>query len=399
MADQALSDIRVLELGHSVAGPYCTRVLADYGAEVIKVEDPQGGDPTRSLGPFPGDIPDREKSGLFLHLNTNKQGITLNLASATGVKLVKELVRQVDLLVENHSPSFLPSLGLSYDVLAKENPRLVMSSISPFGQTGPYRDYKGTDAVIFALTSRMHLTGMPGREPQRYAPDVAWFQVGATAVVPTLGALFTSKWEGVGQWLDISAQECLMGNVDNRVLNYDYSGDKTGRGLQWPGYPSGAFPCADGYMVVMCGQDRFFRRLCVAIGREDLLQDPRWARPEDRVGHQEEFEEFLYEWLLPRTKREAFETLQAHRVMCAPLLGIDEVMVDPQMETRQYFVEVDHPRAGKLTQTGALFKMTETPWQISRPAPLLGEHNEEVYRGLLGRSAADLAQFRRMGVI
>ena len=399
MPDQALADVRVLEVGHSISAPYCTKLLAGYGAEVIKVEDSLGGDPTRRTGPFPDDIPSDETSGLFLHLNANKKGITLNLRSATGAKLLKELVQQADILVENYPPSFLPSLGLPYDVLAELNPRLVMTSITPFGQTGPYRDYRATDLVIFAMSGRMNIHGQPDREPLRYAPEIGWFQTGATAAMATLGALFTSRLQGISQWVDVSAMEALAGNVDNRLLAYAYSGEKAQRGGLGLAYPSSTYPCADGYMLFAAGGDRFFRRLCRAMGMVEMLQDPRWATMEARQAHREEFEELLLPWLLERSRREVFEILQAGGVMCAPLLSMDELYQDPQLLARGYFAEVEHPRAGRLTMPGAPYKMTETPWQLKRPAPLLGEHNQEVYCGSLGYEKVELAGFKAMGAI
>ena len=170
---------------------------------------------------------------------------------------------------------------MSYDALAEVNPRLVMTSITSFGQTGPYRDYRGTDLLLFALSGRMYSHGLPDREPLRYAPEMAWFQAGATAATASMGGLFASRLQGIGQRIDVSAMECLVGNMDSRLLHYPYSGEITQRG-EPRGYPYGAYPCADGYVLVSAVNDRFFRRVCRAIGREDMLQDPRWAKTEDR---------------------------------------------------------------------------------------------------------------------
>ncbi len=399
MNQGVLDDIKVLDLGRQISAPYCAKLLADYGAEVIKVEPPGEGDPARRMGPFPGDVPHREKSGLFLHLNANKKGITLNLQCRDGVGLLKELVRQADILVENFHPSFLPSLGLGYRDLEAVNPRLVITSITPFGLTGPYRDYLATEMGVFAMSGRMHIHGQAEREPLRYAPDTSWFQAGATAAISTMGAFLASRASGVGQQVDVSAMETLVGNVDNRPLFYAYSGIKSERG-NWPGgYPQGAYPCKDGYVAFGIGTSLFFGRLCQAMGRPDILEDPRFATPDARSEHQGEFEELLLGWTMTLTKRELFQICQDARVLCAPLLGPDVLLSDPQLTERQYFVEVEHPLAGGLTQTGPPFKMAKTPPKVRSAAPLLGEHNGEIYRGRLGYSPRDLVRLRSAGVI
>lgn len=399
MPEQALSDIRVLDLGHYIAGPYCGKLLADYGADVVKVERPRGGDPARRMGPFPGDVPHHEKSGLFLHINTNKRSVTLNLKTATGRRILLDLVKTADILIENFEPRVMPSLGLSYDELAQVNPRLIMVSISNFGQTGPYRDYKGTELLAFALTSRMHLHGAPERPPLRYGPDIAQFQAGSSAATATMGALFGARRFGIGQQIDLSVVECMIGNVDVRLLLHSYDGAKGTRvGGAKPGF-HGAYPCKDGFVMFAVGGERFFRRLLSAMGREDLLQDPRFNTVSARVEHQDEWEAIFLTWLSERTRREIFATCQAHGVMCAPIQTIDEVFTDPQNIARRFFTEIDHPEAGRLTYPGAPMRLTETPWQVRRPAPRLGEHNVEIFCDELGYSRRDLVRLRAAGVI
>ena len=399
MQESALEGIKVLELGHHISAPYCVKLLADYGAEVIKVEPPTEGDRSRRMGPFPEDVPHLEKGGLFLHLNMNKKGITLNLECYDGAKILKELVRWADILVENFPPMYLPSMGLGYSDLEPVNPQLVMTSITPFGQTGPYRDYKATEMGIFAMSGRMNSHGIPEREPLRYGPDISWFQTGTTAAVSTLAALFVSQAEGVGQQVDVSAMEALVGNLDNRPLYYEYSGVKTERGKLVGGYPHGAYPCKDGYVVMAVGYQAYFQRLCNAMGLPDLTADPRFSTPEARSENQEEFEPIFFGWMMEHTKREVFEVCQEARVMCGPLMGPDELLEDPQLKARGFFVEVDHPEAGTLTYPGAPFKMPKTPWKVRSPAPTLGEHNWEVYCGRLGYSREDLVHLRSAGVI
>ena len=398
MAATVLEGVRVLDLGRGISAPYCARLLADYGADVVKVERPPEGDPARRMGPFPGDVPHPEKSGLYLHLNMNKRGVTLDLEVPGGGAILEELVRTADLLVENFPPSFLPSIGLAYEDLRRVNPRLVMVSVTPFGQTGPYRDHLATEMGVFAMSGRMYTHGLPDEEPLRYAPDISWFQAGATAAVPAMAALLAAQASGRGEHVDVSAMEALAGNVDNRPLFYEYSGLKAERGT-WPGgYPQGAYPCGDGYVVFGVGYDRFFDRLCGAMGMPELGKDPRFATLRARMDNLDEFEPVFLGWMLERTRKEVFETCQAAGVLCSPILDPGEMMEDPQMVARGYFRQVEHPEAGTLTYPGPAFDMAGSlsRW---RPAPLLGQHNAEVYCGELGYSREDLVQLRYAGVI
>ncbi|MBI2887520.1 MAG: CoA transferase [Chloroflexi bacterium] len=396
----ALSGIRVLDLGCGITAPHCAKMLGDYGADVIKVEPPQG-DPARRYGPFPHDEPHPEKGGLFLHLNTNKRGVTLDLTTRTGASLCRGLAAWADVLVENHAPGYLASLGLGYDSLKALNPRLVMTSITPFGQWGPHSGWQATEMVAFAMTSRLFAHGQPDREPLRYAPDVVSFQAAVTAATATLGALWWAQDGGQGQWVDVSMQEAMINNVDSRTLITTYSGRSIGRRdrIAGGGYPSGVYPCGDGFMLFAAGGDRFFRRLCRAMGRPELLQDPRWATPDVRAPHKDEFEAEFLVWLVERDRAEVFRVCQAEGVMCAPILTTDEVFRDPQLVAREYFQQVVHPVAGEVLLPGPPFRMAETPWRVARPAPQLGEHNLEVYGELLGIDREDLVRLRATGVV
>ena len=328
-----------------------------------------------------------------------KRGVTLNLECYDGQKMLKELVREADILVENLPPSYLPSLGLGYQDLESVNPRLVMTSITPFGSTGPYRDYLATELGVFAMTGRMYVHGLPDREPLRYGPDTSWFQAGATGAVATMGAFLSSRTEGVGQHMDVSAVETLAGGVDNRIMFYGYSGVKNTRGY-WPGgYPQGAYPCQDGYVVFGVGYNEFFRRLCNAMGVPEMFEDPKFSTPDARSENMDELEAVFLGWILERTRTEIFHICQEHRVMCSPIFSPDELLEDPQLKARGFFTEADHPHAGRLTYPGAPFELAEAPRGITSPAPLLGEHNHEVYCGKLGYTKDDLVLLRSAGVI
>jgi len=402
MAIGALDGITVLDLGTDIPGPYCAKMLADYGAEVIKIEDPAGGDPARRAGPFPGDIPHPEKSGLFLHLNTNKRSVTLNLKTATGRDIFLDLVKRANVVIENGLPGAMDNIGLGWEDLAEVNPKLVMTSITPFGQEGPYRDYAAEEITVFAMTSRMYTHGQPDREPLRFAPDIAWFQVGQTAALATMGAIMAQERFGIGQRVDISALEALVGNVDARTIFYTISGQEPpprSQTRQTVSSAAGVLPCLDGYVLLIAGGERFFRRLLRAIGHPELAQDPRFSTPVARAEHRDEFDAIFLPWILERTRREIFQQLQAYSVMCAPIMTVDEAFTDPQEVARDFFVEIDHPAAGRLLYPGAPFIMDETPWSVRRPAPLLGEHNEQVLCGELGLSKQELLALASQGII
>jgi len=406
MPEQALSDVKVLDLTWHIAGPYCTKLLAGYGAEVIKVERPGEGDPTRRMGPFFKDDPHPEKSGLFLHLNTNKKGITLNLKSATGKKILKALVSDVDILVESFSPRVMPSLGLDYQTLEQINPKLVMVSISNFGQSGPYRDFKASEIVEYAMGGEMYSTGTAGREPLKLGGNVTQYQAGTVAAVATMGALYGAECQEVGQHVDVSIMETQAGSTDRRIiylLGYACAGVLTTR---WPPpreavrmmiLPQGVYPCKDGFINTL-SLPQWWPRYLEAMGMPELKDDPRFQNIFSAEAGME-FDAIWYSWLADHTREELFEIFREARIASAPVNSPEDLLEYAHLKERQYFTEIDHPETGKVTYPGAPFKMTETPCQAMHPAPLLGQHNEEIYCKLLGYSREDLVKLRESGVI
>ena len=405
MAETALADLRVLDLTHYIAGPYCTKLLADYGAEVIKIERPDGGDPARRYGPFPHDAPHPEKSALFLHLNTNKRGITLNLKTAAGKDLFTDLVRHTDVVVENFSPRVMPKLGLTYETLEQLNPRLVMTSISNFGQTGPYRDYKAQDILLYAMAGAMQQTGVAEREPVKMAGNLMQYQTGTMAATATLVGVYAAQLQGIGQHIDVSLFETQAGTVDRRstfLMAYAYAGEAFSRqtsGSQGM-LPRGIYPCRDGYVCIHVTSE-WWPRLVQMLERPDFLTDPKFSTPAARMNieAQGEFDAIFYPWLLERTKQDIMARAQAARVLATAVNTPEEVFTDRHFQARGFFVEVDHPNAGQVTQPGPPFRMAETPWCIRRCAPRLGEHNEEIYGGMLGLSQEELMVLREQGII
>jgi crotonobetainyl-CoA:carnitine CoA-transferase CaiB-like acyl-CoA transferase len=402
--DQALSDVRVIDLTQAIAGPYCTKLLADLGADVLKIERPEVGDPARRAGPFPGDEPHAERSGLYLHLNTNKRGITLDLKTAFGREVVRELAREADLLVESFRPGTMEGLGLGYAELAAINPGLTYTSISSFGQNGPYRDWKGTEIVFYAMGGSMHSTGLPEREPLKLAGTVCQCQAGNLAAAVSLMAFYGARDRGQGQHLDVSIFESQAGSVDRRMqflVGYVYSGYITRREDSVSGaFPSGVYPCKDGFFDI-AGGGVIFPRTCQMMGRPDLLEDPRFATVEARrdPANKVAFEEIFRPWALARTKRECMEAGQSAKVYCGAIFTPEDVVQDPHFRSRDCFAEIYHPETGPVIYPGAPFKMSQTPWAIRRPAPLLGEHNAEVYCGRLGYSPEELVMLRAEGLI
>ncbi|MGB2855874.1 MAG: CoA transferase [Dehalococcoidia bacterium] len=406
MSEQALSDVKVLDLTWHIAGPYCTKLLADYGAEVIKVEKPGEGEPARRMGPFFKDDPHPEKSGLFLHLNTNKKGITLNLKSAKGKKILKELAKDADILVESFRPHVMPSLGLDYETLEQINPKLLMTSISSFGQTGPYRDFKASEIVEYAMGGEMYSTGTAGREPLKLGGNVTQYQAGTVAAVSTMGGLFSAQSQGVGQHVDVSIMETQAGSTDRRIiylLGYACAGVITTR---WPPprdavrmmiLPQGVYPCKDGFVNTL-SLPQWWPRYLEAMEMPELKDDPRFQNIFSAEAGME-FDAIWYSWLADRTKDELFEIFRRANIASAPVNSPEDILSNPHLKAREYFTEIDHPETGKVTYPGAPIHMMETPSKVRYPAPLLGQHNKEIYCDRLGYTREDLVKLRESGII
>ena len=392
MEEQPLSDLRIIDLTHGIAGPYCTKLLADYGADVVKVEKPGSGDYARSLGPFPDDVPHPEKSGIFLFLNTNKRGITLDLKSDEGVDAIKKLVKDADILVESFRPGVVASLGLDYDTLTDINPNLVMTSVSNFGQTGPYRDYKASELTLFGMGNSMTRVGLPDRHPLKLGGNHVQYQAGNNAAMATMFAWYAQKYKGMGgQRVDVSIFDTQMASINGRMMSligYQYNGMRGRRlGTGIAGYPTGVYPCKDGYISVAGGGQRF-PRVAASVGKPELVDHPSYgvAKGAQNPDFKEEFESTIWKpWLMQRTKEEVVQECQANELLCTPYNTIDEVVDNnPQLDARGYFTEIDHPEAGKFRYPGAPVFTDSKWWRIRRPAPLLGQHNQEVLQAFDG---------------
>ncbi len=397
LSASAWDDIRVLDISQGIAGPFCARVLGDFGADVIKVEPP-GGEPGRSMPPFFQDDPHPEKSLFFLLLNLNKRGVTLDLESDAGAKLFKELVQQSDVVVESFQPGYLASLGLDYESLERINPRIIMTSITGFGQTGPYSHFKSEEIVAYAMGQIMSVSGTTDREPLKHGGFQAQYEGGINGALATAVAALLRDLSGEGQHVDISIQEVVNWTLVSSFPNYSWNGGVLGRRNPVGSMFRNVMPCKDGYFINQDGGGRTWDDLVDFYGREEL-REPRFAEPDQRSAHGEEMDAIIIDAVKDRTMKELFQTACAERRI---LFGIVQSPADladcPQLESREFFQEVDHPFIGKIKVPYTLMNMSETPSQYRMPAPLLGQHNAAVLGDLLGHSIEELATFRTQGI-
>lgn len=390
-----LSGIRVIDLTRNLAGPFCTMLLADLGAEVIKVEMPGTGDEARTFGPFING-----ESGYFISINRGKKGITLNLKDPRGKELLLKLVARGDVLVESFRPGVLERLGLSYERVSAVNPRIVYASVSGFGHTGPYREKGAYDLVVQGYGGIMSITGQPGGVPTRVGVSIGDLAAGLYLASGILAALVARGLTGRGDRIDVSMLDCQVALLENSIVRYGASGEIPGRiGNRHPSItPFEMFPTQDGYIIVCAGNQNLWENFCRVIGREDLLADPRFASNGLRTDNQAALAEILQGVMVKKSTAEWLELLDAAGVPCGPVNNVAQVLKDPQVRSREMVITIDHPRAGQVQVPGCPVKAREHPPVAAKPSPLLGEHNREVF-GWLGLSEADLAELEREGVI
>ena len=392
--DSILSDIRILDLSQDVAGPFCTKLLAGLGAEVLKVEPPGFGDVSRRAGPFPHNAPNAEQSATFLYLNTGKKSITLDITQPTGTAILQRLVQMCDILVESFAPGFLEQLELGYTALERLNPGLIYTSITPCGQTGPYRAYQGADIVAQALGALMCTIGLPDREPLKIGGNAALYTTGMSAFSATMLALYVRDTEDYGQHVDVSAMETLTVAQIHSSLNHQLGRPSTRR-------DSTLIQAQDGW--VHPGLERGVRadtwpQVCALIGRPELLDDPKFTTPELRREHQQELLAIISEWTATRPKEEIYHTLQALQSVAGYVATVPDLLSSAQLQERQFFQTLDHPCTGAAQYPGAPLRIHGVTWQHDR-APCLGEHNREIYCDRLGYTAEALAHLYGGGVI
>jgi crotonobetainyl-CoA:carnitine CoA-transferase CaiB-like acyl-CoA transferase len=398
--DSALSDVRVIELAQGVAGPYCGKLLADAGAEVIKIEPPETGDLSRKLGPFPGDIPNQEKSGLYLHLNTNKKSVTLDIGTASGRIILKRLLARADVLIESYPPGHLAGLGLGYDDLKDELPELIYCSITPFGQTGPYRDYQANSIAAMALSGLMYVSGDPDREPLGTGGYPADYFAALNAWVAVLAALAFREREGGGQYIDVSMLESLGSGDEYNTAMYSFMGAIRRRfySRHLFSYPMDIYPCRNGHIVVIPGPPGFPTNMALLIEQPELETHMLFTIPWMRAIQWREFDALIQPWLNEHDWQDILTLAQELRMPFGPVLAPESLLANVHLAERGFFQEIEHPVAGKLTHGGPPFLMSETPLQTG-PAPTLGQHNEEVLSEAMGYQRQDLTILRERGII
>ena len=393
----ALSDLRIIDLSTNVAGPFCTKLFADYGADVIKVESTEEVDEARTLGPFPSKDENAEASGMFLYLNTNKRGITLNLGSEQGKILFRELAGTADVVVESFPPGAMERFGLGFDALQEMRPGIVLTSITPFGQSGPWRDYQATDLVQSAVSGLSYLNGVPEREPLKEPGYESEVQAGVCAFAGTMTAVYHRNAGGPGRHVDVSILEAATSTLTPQLLMALHSGVSSQRHAM--GLPTGLVPCKDGYIFLNVRHEQTWQQLWRFFGEPELAGDPRFATAADRRTKSRELEEFLAPRLARYTMEELYHGLSKLRILVGMALDIPHLMVDPHLKEREFFVRSQHPVAGEMSFPGAPFKLSKTPWVLLGPAPLIGEHNGEIYAGLLGHNPTELERWYAEGVI
>ena len=391
-----LPGVRVLDVGQGISGPYCAKILAQMGAEVIKVEPPEG-DSARRTGPFPGDSPHPEKSGLFLATNANKQGITLDLSSSDGAAAFRKLAAGADIVIENPPPDALEGHGLGYESLKNANPGLVFTSITPFGNRGPYKDFKATDLVLYHMSGHAH--GMLGAvkdpdsdPPIRAGGHQAELVGGMAAATATLMALYRKRMTGQGSRIDISSFEAMVTQLISGLANSAYGRPAPPRDLAkveeaaiggMVGAIGGILLCNDGYVAISPREDAQWERWLQVMGDPPWATDERYATRDARQRNSPSLWKLLSDWSINHSKHEIARMGQEQRVPCFPVNTVQDLLSDEHLAHRGFFVEMEHPVAGVLRYPGAAYRFSNSQLPLTeRPAPLLGEHNREILDSL-----------------
>ena len=403
-----LSHIRVLDLSRVLAGPWAGQNLADLGAEVIKVERPGVGDDSRAFGPpWVKDQAGRETkdSAYFTSANRGKKSITVNVAKPQGQDLIRALARECDVLIENYKHGDLARYGLGYDDLKSVNPRLIYCSVTGFGQTGPYRERPGYDFMIQGMGGMMSITGepdgVPGGGPQRAGVPIADIITGMYASIAICAALANRAETGKGQHLDLALLDSQIALLAYQNTNYFSTGKPPGRiGNLHPNIvPYQPFKSSDGEVIVACGNDNLFRRFCDAAGHPGLAKDPRFVTNGKRVENRAELTRLIQEIFANKTTAQWLELLESAGVPNGPINNLAQVFEEPQVKARGVKIELDHAAAGKLPLVASPMRFSGTPIEYRSAPPLLGQHTDEVLRGILGKSDAEVAALRGEGVL
>ena len=392
-ASTALARFRVLDLSRVRAGPTCVRQLADFGADVIKIESPPGVDPNEGMG-GPRDGPDMQ------NLHRNKRSMTLNLKAAEAREVFARLAKTADVVVENYRPDVKYRLGIDFESLQKINPRIILASISGFGQDGPYVARPGFDQIAQGMSGLMSVTGEPGRGPMRTGAAIADVSAGLYAALGIMTALLEREVSGKGQWVQSSLLHAGIGLLDFQAARYLMKGEVAPQmGNDHPtSMPTSAYKTADGYINVACSGEGMWKRLCESIERKDMLEDPQFKGQENRAKNRAKLNAAINEALKGRSSTEWVEKLNAAGVPCGPIYAVDQVFADPQVKHLGAAADVSHPRLGKFKIVNQAARLSRTPATIKAATPDVGQHTDEIL-GELGFDAKEISRLRSQGVV
>ncbi|MGA0603690.1 CaiB/BaiF CoA transferase family protein [Caulobacter sp. KR2-114] len=393
-----LSDLTVIEMGTLIAGPFCGQILGDFGANVIKIEDPGAGDPMRQWG---RSLP-KGHSPWWPVIGRNKKSVTLNLRSPEGQAIARTLIGKADVLIENFRPGSMEKWGLTYESLAAANPGLVMARVSGFGQTGPYAKRAGYGLIGEAMGGLRHITGEPDRPPARAGISIGDSLAATHAVMGIMMALHARQRTGRGQVVDAAIYESVLAMMENLITEYDITGYVRERsGSILPGIaPSNVYPAANDEMILIGGNgDTVFRRLAETMGRPDLAADARFVDHAARGRNQAELDEIIADWTRPQALDALLALLEDNGVPCGRVYRAPDMLTDPQFIARQAIVETEHPVFGKIRMQNAFPKLSETPGEVRWPGPALGEHTEAVLAEMAGLDEAKVAALKARGVV
>ncbi len=390
-----LQGIKVVDLTRVLAGPFCTMTLSDLGAEIIKIEKPGTGDDSRAFGPHLNG-----ESAYFMSINRGKKSLTLDLKAEQGREVFLKLIEKADVVVENFKPGVMKKLGLSYENLIKINPRLIYCASSGFGQTGPYSSRPAYDLIIQGMGGLMSITGPDASQPTKVGSSIADIFAGVFSAIGILSALYNRTVTGRGQMVDVAMLDCMVAILENAIARFTGSGiDPVPIGNRHPSIaPFTSVKTSDGYINIACGNDQLWNKLCEIIGRPEFAADPRFVTNRSRCDYMPELLPLLNEAMCGQTSAAWLQKLEAGHVPAGPINTISQVLSDPQVLARNMLLELTHPVAGLVKIPGSPIKLSETPAEIKAPAPVLGQHNEEILASL-GYTAAQIDSFKAQAVI
>lgn len=398
---KALENLTILDLSRVLAGPFCTMMLADMGANVIKIEVPGSGDDTRAYPPFRQNCRDERESLYFANINRNKKGITLNLKAPEGKEIFKRLAEKADVVIENYRPGVMDKLGLGYEVLKEINPRIIYAAISGFGCYGPYSQRPGYDILAQAMGGMMAITGPKGGEPTRAGSALGDMLGGLHGAIGILAAVNARTITGKGQRVDISLMDSVIAATENTALKYLESGVIPSRmGNRYAAVsPYDAFCCKDGKIIIAAGNQRLYEKLCTGVlNRPDMIEDPRFADMPGRLANQDAIKEVVEDVIKDMTMQEAAEFVLSKGIPAGPIMDIAQILADPHVKSREMFVDMEHPTLGHMTVNGCAIKLMDTKPEVRTPAPGLGQDNEEIYGGFLGLTEEELRELKEKQV-